>query len=313
MKIEQNISLRQFSTFKVGGNADYFCRISSIDDLKQAINFSRQNSLGIFVLGGGSNILVSDSGFRGLVIKIEIKGVSYENEKIIAGAGESWDEIVKLSIENKLYGIENLSFIPGTVGGAVAGNIGAYGVEIKDKIEWVEIFDTQSLKTIILNKEQCEFSYRDSIFKKPEAKNYIITKVCLKLSYNEKPNLSYKDVKEYFENTNIPTLKEIRRAIGSIRSKKLLNIEAFGMAGSFFKNPIIDGNKIYLARELEHLGMKGLREGNVGVSPKQPLVIINYGNASAKEIKNFSEKIAREVFNKLKIKITPEIIFVGKF
>ena len=179
MEIEQDIPLKQFNTFKVGGNADYFCKVSSINELKQAVDFGRQNSLPVFVLGGGSNILISDSGFNGLVIKIEIKGVIFDDEKIIAGAGENWDEVVRLSVENKLYGIENLSFIPGTVGGAISGNIGAYGMEIKDKIEWVEVYDMKKDKIFTLSKEECKFNYRDSIFKK---NNFIIIKVCTKLS-----------------------------------------------------------------------------------------------------------------------------------
>ena len=196
MKIEKNISLKSFNTFKVGGNADYFCKVSSVDELKEALKFAKNNSLSIFVLGDGSNILVSDDGFRGLVIKIEIKGISFEDSNVILGAGEIWDNAVKSAVEKKLYGIENMSFIPGTVGAGIAGNIGAYGSEIKDVIENVEVFDTNSFKTFTLKRDECKFDYRDSVFKRN--KNYIVTKVYLKLSRNGKPNLSYKDIEEYF-------------------------------------------------------------------------------------------------------------------
>ncbi|MDP6249796.1 MAG: UDP-N-acetylmuramate dehydrogenase [Candidatus Pacebacteria bacterium] len=310
MNIKQNVPLKNLTTFKVGGCANYFCKVKSVSELKEAVDFSKKNSLQVFVLGGGSNILVSDSGFNGLVIKIEIKGISYEDEKAICGAGENWDRVVESSIQNKLYGIENLSFIPGTVGGAVAGNIGAYGMEIKDNLEWVEVFDTKNLKTIILKKSECKFDYRDSIFKK---NNFIITKICLKLSYEENVNLSYKDIKEYFKNNNTPKLKKVRSAIGKIRKNKFPDLKKYGTAGSFFKNPVIEGNKIHLAKILDNLDMKGLREGSIGISEKQPLIIINYGSASAKDVKTFSEKVAHKVYKKTKIKITPEIIFVGKF
>src|SRR3990167_6759952 len=185
MNIERNILLKNLTTFKIGGLANYFCKIKLKD------------------------------------ILIE------EKEKfifIIAGAGESWDKIVKLSVESELYGIENLSYIPGTVGGAAAGNIGAYGAEIKDMIESVEIFDTDTFETLVLNKDECGFNYRDSIFKKRKGKNYIITKVCFKLLKKERINLLY---------------EEVRKAIGEIRNKKFPNLVKYGTAGSFFKNPVI--------------------------------------------------------------------------
>ena len=157
MEIEQNISLKELTTFMVGGNADYFCRVSSADELKEAVTFAKEKKLDIFILGSGSNILVSDDGFNGLVIKIELKGIVFEDNKISAGAGESWDDVVKLSVEKDLYGIENMSFIPGTISAGVVGNIGAYGSEIKDIVEYVEVFDMNNLKTFVLNKEECQF------------------------------------------------------------------------------------------------------------------------------------------------------------
>jgi UDP-N-acetylmuramate dehydrogenase len=319
MKIEKNISLKELNTFKVGGRADYFCKVSSVDELKQAIKFAKEKKLKIFVLGHGSNILVSDDGFNGLVIKIEIKSISFDikekNVFISIGAGESWDDVVKLCVEKDLYGIENMSFIPGTLGGGVVGNIGAYGSEIKDVVEFVEVFDINNLKTFNFNNNECEFEYRNSIFKK---KNFIITKVCLKLSCNGKLNISYKDIKAYFyTNTNIhtktPTLKEIRIAIGNIRAKKFPDLGVYGTAGSFFKNPIVNSEKVYLAKVLDDLGMKGLREGSVALYRKQPLVVVNFGYANAKQIKKFTDSVAQKVYEKIKIKITPEIIFVGKF
>ncbi|MFQ5661956.1 MAG: UDP-N-acetylmuramate dehydrogenase [Candidatus Paceibacteria bacterium] len=311
MEIKQNIPLKNLNTFKAGGNADYFCEVKSVDELKKAIEYAKENKLSVFILGGGSNILVSDSGFEGLVVKIELKSILFEGEKLIAGAGEDWDKVVNEAVQKKLYGIENLSFIPGSVGAGVAGNIGAYGSEIKDVLEYVEVLDTDNLKTTVIKNKECEFDYRNSIFKKK--KNYIVTKACFKLSQDRELNLSYKDVKKYFKDNKTPTLKEIRSAIGKIRKEKFPNLKEIGTAGSFFKNPIIEGEKIHLAKILDDIGVKGLKKGSVGLYENQSLVVINYGDASAKEIKNFSDKIANKVFKKEKIKITPEIIFVGKF
>lgn len=309
MKIEKNISLKELNTFKVGGRASYFCRVSSIDELKEAVSFGKENGLPIFVLGGGSNILVSDDGFKGLVIKIELKGVVFKDDNLIVNAGEVWDDVVKLSVENNLYGIENMSFIPGTVGAGVVGNIGAYGSEIKDVVEYVEVFDIENLKTINFKNSECNFKYRDSMFKK---KSFIVTKVCLNLSKSGELNISYRDIKEYFS-SKMATLKEVRIAIGNIRGKKFPDLNKYGTAGCFFKNPFVDGNKIHLAKILDELGMKGLREGNVALYEKQPLVVVNFGNINANEIKNFTESVSQKVFNKTKIKVIPEIIFVGKF
>lgn len=310
MRIEKNISLKDLTTFKVGGNADYFCKVSSIDELKETVLFAKDNNLEIFVLGGGSNVLISDNGFRGFVIKIEIKGILFQDDKIIADAGENWDDVVKLSVKNNLYGIENMSYIPGTVGGGVVGNIGAYGSVIKDVVEYVEVFDVKKLKIFILNKNECEFDYRNSVFKKN--KNYIITKVCLKLSKDKKPNLSYGDVKKYF-NYRMPKIEEIRVAIREIRNKKFPDLNKYGNAGSFFKNPIINGEKIYLAKILDEMGLKGYKENGVLLYERQPLVVINSEAVNADKIKNFTDNIARKVFEKRKIKIFPEVVFIGEF
>lgn len=310
MNIENNISLKELNTFKVGGIADYFCRVSNIEELKEAVQFAKQKDLEVFVLGSGSNVLISDNGFKGLVIKIELKGVELKESKVIVSAGESWDDIVKLTVEKELYGIENMSFIPGTVGAGVVGNIGAYGSEIKDVIKYVEVFDIETLETFTLENNKCEFEYRNSVFKKK--KNYVVTKVCLQLFKNRELNLSYKDIKAYF-GSKTPSIRQLRDAIGEIRSNKFPDLNKYGTAGSFFKNPIIDGDKIHLAKILDELGLKGYEENNVTLYERQPLVVVNIGRANAKEIKKFTDSVAQKVFNERKIKITPEIIFVGKF
>lgn len=242
MNIEENISLSQFTTMNVGGNARFFARVKDVDDLKSAIIFAREKSLPIFILGGGSNTLVSGNGFPGLVIKIEIKGISYEAERVTAGAGEVWDDVARDAVAHNLWGIENLSLVPGTVGGAVVQNIGAYGVEARETIFSVEAFDIEEIKIKIFLRDECEFGYRESIFKKN--KNLVVMRATLNLSQNGTPLTDYEDVKRYFGENGItePKLAEVREAIVAIRTKKM-PVSPVGTAGSFFKNPVVSAQK----------------------------------------------------------------------
>src|SRR3989344_7365184 len=212
MKILQNISLAEYTTFKIGGEARYFCVVKSEEELREALDFAESKNpesqqMPFFVLGGGSNILISDRGFTGLIIKIEMTGISlkkYDEEKngtvlVTAWAGESWDELVAKTIGEGLWGLENLSGIPGTVGAAPVQNIGAYGVEAGDMIFSVCAFDITTGAARIFTNTECRFSYRESFFKTIEGKKYIITNVTFKLSKSPSPNLSYKDLTAYFE------------------------------------------------------------------------------------------------------------------
>ncbi|TSC83610.1 MAG: UDP-N-acetylmuramate dehydrogenase [Parcubacteria group bacterium Gr01-1014_17] len=253
MELLQHISLAEFTSFKIGGKADYFCRAQSVDELKEALAFAKEQSLPFFILGGGTNMLLSDDGFRGLVIKIEIKNSPLEGSTptqvggrdvlIAVDAGENWDEFVAETVARGLWGLENLSGIPGTVGGAPVQNIGAYGSEVKDVVLLVEVLDVKTGKIKKLSDTECCFGYRDSIFKKPEGKNFIITRVAFLLRKDGKPNLSYKDLAVYFAGKPVPSLADIRRAVLEIRSRKFPDLKTHGTAGSFFKNPIISKEK----------------------------------------------------------------------
>ena len=176
MQIKENVPLAPFTTFGIGGPAAFFNTVASVDELKESLDFARDKNLTTLIFGGGSNMLVPDAGWAGLVIKIEIKGVEIEggkstNEKlIIAGAGESWDALVARTVSEKLWGIENLSGIPGTVGGAVVQNIGAYGAALSQTLSWVEVLDTQTGEVKKLTNAECAFGYRESIFKKEEGR-----------------------------------------------------------------------------------------------------------------------------------------------
>ena len=251
LTVREHVPLRDLTTFRIGGPARFFCEVKSGAELAEAIAFARGNAGGkFFILGGGSNILVDDAGFDGLVIFMKIKGVNFGGNSvgveafITAGAGENWDEFVGECVGRDFSGLENLSGIPGTVGAAPVQNIGAYGVEVAQLIKSVRVFDTAENSWKDFSAADCGFEYRDSIFKKEKNKNgtarYAITSVIFALkkfvSKTATPlNLNYKDLADY----NCSTPADVRAAVLSIRAKKLPDVRMVGTAGSFFKNPII--------------------------------------------------------------------------
>ena len=342
MTIEENISLKDLTTFKLGGKARYFMRAYTLEGIRKACTWAVSHGLPLFILGEGSNILVSDTGFSGLVLKVELKGITYSYEKnnvlVTASSGESWDALVAFTVQKGWYGIENLSNIPGAVGATPIQNVGAYGVEVSDVIKWVEVYDTETGTTLKLKNKECHFSYRDSLFKHEGGKKFIVTKVCFMLSRGGVVNMEYKDVKKYFRERNIetPTLRQAREAIISIRKKKFPDISSVGTGGSFFKNPIISKEhfrelkrkfpliphfiqedkkvKIPLAWILEHVcTIKGKRQQHVGTFERQPLVLVHYGGGTAEELKKFADGIQTDVKLKTNITVIPEVSLVGIF
>jgi UDP-N-acetylmuramate dehydrogenase len=341
MTIDENIPLKHLNTFKIGGAARYFCVAKSVDDLKEAAAFAHRIKVPIFVLGGGSNILISDEGFPGLVIKMALRGITFEDNKdyakVRAAAGENWDGFVDEVVKNGLWGVENLSGIPGTVGGALVQNIGAYGAEVLSVIESVEIFDTGNLATRTISAAQCRFKYRDSLFKHPDGKNYIITSVLFRLSKEGKPNIFYKDLERYFGEPGAPKpdLSAVRKAVLKIRAGKFPPLGKFGTAGSFFKNPLVSEYiltdirksfpeipafaasggfvKLPLAWILDKAcNFKGRRMGPVGLYEKQPLVLVNFGEASAHEVSVFADKVAADVKERIGVDIEREVQSIGE-
>lgn len=335
MKIEKNKNLKEFTTFRIGGPAQFFCSVKNEDELAEAVTFAHVNKLSIFVLGGGSNILMSDEGFQGLVIKMEIMGATFNGEKVTVHAGENWDAFVGLTLEKDLNGLENLSLIPGTVGAAPVQNIGAYGTEVKDTIDTVRVFDTKEEVYKNFTNFDCHFEYRNSLFKK-EAGRYIITVVSFILKKDGKVTIGYRDLADYFteKNMNHPTPKEVRAAVIEIRTRKLPDVKQVGTAGSFFKNPMIprgsaddlktkfpelpvypvneDMVKVSLGWIIDHVcNFKGVAKDNVGTYKNQALVLVNNGNATAEEVKEFAKEIEKIVFEKTKIKIEPEVLFIS--
>lgn len=339
--IREHISLKALNTFRIGGTGRFFCAVSSVVGLKEAILFAREKSLPIFVLGEGSNILISDQGFPGLVIKMDIGGIEWQEQSdgevlVTAGAGENWDNFVALSVERGLHGVENLSSVPGSVGATPVQNIGAYGAEVKEVIAWVEVFDTVTLETRKMSVIECQFGYRDSIFKHTEGAHLIIVRVAYLLKKDAPLKTDYKDVEAYFKRKNIiqPVLLDVRNAVVEIRRNKLPDLKKFGTAGSFFKNPIISVEtykelserfpgipsyevdkksvKIPIAWVLDKVcNFKGYREGDVGIYENQPLVLVNFGDGTAAEIQALAKKMIESVREKTGITIEPEVGMVG--
>jgi len=335
LDIQQNIALAPCTTLGVGGFAEYYVEVRNEQELEQAVSYAETKNIPLTVLGEGSNVLVADEGVKGLVIRPFFTQKIYEETpdgvRADVGAGVTLDDFVADAVSRNLWGVENLSGIPGTVGATPVQNVGAYGVEVSDIIISVRVYNMQTKKFFEIKNSECNFLYRDSRFKKE--KNIIITHVSFLLQKNSQPQISYKDIAEYFSQNTSPALQEIRNAILDIRSKKFPDWTVEGTAGSFFKNPIITQDayntllleypdipgyildsgevKVSLGWILDKVcNLKGFREGNIRLYEKQALVLVCKKGISADEIKNFSKKISQKVFEKTKIKIENEVTFL---
>lgn len=253
LDIQEHISLKNLTTFGIGGKARYLVELNADTDLKTALDFVAENDLSILILGGGSNMLLNDQDFPGLVIVMNLKGIKVveENEYEVSlkiAAGEVWDEAVAYTVQNTWWGIENLSHIPGKVGASVVQNIGAYGQEIKDSLMSVEVYNREKGEIEILNNEDCQFAYRLSIFNSEQKNKYIILSITLKLYKIGLANLEYLDLERYFQEAGIedPSIAEVRQAVIEIRDRKLPHPKEIGNAGSFFKNLLLDGDQFAL-------------------------------------------------------------------
>ena len=346
MHIQQNVALAPYTTLQVGGPARFFIEARNEDEIREALLFARERSLEVFVLGGGSNLVVADAGWQGVVLRIAVAGTttSAKNGKQIftAGAGEDWDALVALSVEQNCAGIECMSGIPGTVGGTPVQNVGAYGQEVKDTIITVRVLDTITLELRDMAAADCGFAYRTSILNSSEKGRYIVTQVSFSLMPGGRPKIEYADLKRYFGERSIPTLKEVRDAVLSIRSIKGMLISSDDpdsrSAGSFFKNPIVAQAeyerigalpvcreqrppsfpapagtvKISAAWLVERSGFqKGFTDGRVGISRKHSLAIVNRGEATSEDVLRLKNKVQDGVFNTFGVRLQPEPVFVG--
>ena len=330
MNIQQNISLKNYNTFGINVNAKRFIEINSTQELKQLLTKEKA----IFLLGGGSNMLLT-SDIEKLVIHLNLKGITVNDTEtdfvfITAEAGENWHDFVVWCISQNYGGLENLSLIPGNVGTSPIQNIGAYGVEIKDTFHQLEAIEIATGKTRIFKHKDCNFGYRNSVFKNELKGKFIITNVTFKLTKNNhKTNISYGAIKEVLKDIKNPTLKDISNAIISIRESKLPDPQKIGNSGSFFKNPVIAidlfkklqekypniPNYVVSTKEIkvpagwliEQCGFKGKRFGEAGIHEKQALVLVNYGNATGKEIYQLAKKIQQTVLEKFSITLEIEV------
>ncbi|AZA80584.1 UDP-N-acetylenolpyruvoylglucosamine reductase [Chryseobacterium lactis] len=334
--MQENFSLRPYNTFGVDAKAKYFTEVNTIEELKDAINFSNLHILPVLFLGGGSNILLTKD-FGGLAVKLHFTGISEEiineNEVLVtAKAGENWHEFVMYCLQKNYGGLENLSLIPGNVGTSPMQNIGAYGTEIKDLFVNCKVLDIESLEIKTFNLEQCRFGYRDSIFKQEGKGKYVILEVTFKLT--QKDHLiktDYGAITTELENMGIknPTIQDVSRAVINIRQSKLPDPKEIGNAGSFFKNPTIPLAQFESLKQkfeniqgypngavvkvpagwlIEQCGWKGKQIGNVASHKLQSLVIINAtGNATGKEIFDFSTEIINSVKEKFGIELEREV------
>lgn len=334
MQIEENKSLKNFNTFGIDCKAKYFVSVSSVEELKQVL--ANNNFKERFILGGGSNMLLKND-IDALVIHLNLKGIEtvLETEDSVilkAMAGENWHEFVLHCIEKGYGGVENLSLIPGNVGTAPIQNIGAYGVELKDVFESCTAVEIETQKEHIFTKDECNFGYRDSIFKNEAKGKYIIVSVTFRLTKRDhKISTSYGAIQNQLAEKSIenPSIKDISNAVIAIRQSKLPNPKELGNSGSFFKNPVISSEVFQQFRKkypeapfyevsptefkipagwlIEHAGFKGKRFGDAGIHKNQALVLVNYGNASGEEIWQLALKIQKKVKEKFGIYIEPEV------
>lgn len=333
MEIKKDVDLSKLTTLKVGGIASFFVEVNSLDELKEAMIFAKSKQLRTIIIGRGSNIFFSNNLPKTLILKMNLKGIKFNENEVEVFAGEDWDSFVKKTLSKNLYGLENLSGIPGTVGASPIQNIGAYGVEVGEYIREVWAIDKRNSEIRKFLNKECKFSYRDSFFKTEKSKNFIIFKVVFVLNKKEKVNIGYKDLVEYFKKKDKPNALEVRKAVIEIRKKKFPDLKKFGTAGSFFKNPIIAVKKynfllekfpglpsyptkkgfvkVPLAWILDNIcNLKGYRKNSVGLYKKQPLILVNFGKATGKEVNTLVKQIKKKVFEKTNIKIVLEVTFI---
>jgi len=348
MHLLEHVILASYTTFGIGGPARWFAEIHSEDDLHAALAFAREHRLPIFVLGGGSNVLVADEGFPGVVLHMQLKGIhelpwSAAGTRLFAvAAGENWDSFVSFAVNPGLGGIECLAGIPGTVGGTPIQNVGAYGQEVANTIRQVRALDLQTMQWVELPADQCGFRYRGSIFNTTERNRYIITRIDFALQVDALPLLSYADLRSYFQNRPLPNLSETATAVREIRRAKGMLLVPDDTdcrsAGSFFKNPIVAQGKLEqiaaaagidsaaipqypagvgkvklpAAWLLDQAGFhKGYSLGPAAISMRHTLALTNRGNASAADILALSALIRESVKSLFGVDLQPEPIIVG--
>jgi UDP-N-acetylmuramate dehydrogenase len=343
MYVEENKPLAPFCTFGVGGPARWFAEAQSEEDVAGAAAWAREKNASLFVLGGGSNLLVADAGFDGLVLHIGLKGIEQQarRDEVIyrAGAGEDWDSFVQRTVADRCSGIECLTGIPGTVGGTPVQNVGAYGQEVANCIECVRVYDIRESCFDELSPTECGFAYRRSRFNTEDRGRYVVTRVDYRLAPGGPPALRYAELQREFAGSPAPTLAAVSEAVRRIRqSKGMLLVPGdpdCRSAGSFFKNPVVSreqlqraadaagkeppcfpagasGVKIPAAWLIEQAGfVKGFARGRAGISSRHTLALINRGEATAAEVLSLAGEIASTVEMRFGIRLEKEPVLLG--
>jgi len=347
MFAQENVPLSPLTTLKVGGPAKYFVEAKTIAQVGDAVAFAKSRNLPLFVLGGGSNLVIADSGWPGLVLKIAVPGIEDRTEDgetlFEVGAGEEWDKFVARAVASNCAGVECLSGIPGSVGGTPVQNVGAYGQEVAETVESVLVFDLKDGQVRELCAEACGFTYRTSIFNSTARGRYIILRVTYGLTPGGAPRIQYADLKKHFAGWGVtPTLADTREAVRRIRASKAMLItpgdDDCRSAGSFFKNPVLSAeqyaaltkraaakgleipsypaldsqHKVSAAWLVERSGFtKGYNSGHVGISRKHALAIVNRGEATAAEIVAMKEHIQQRVEEIWGVRLDTEPVFIG--
>ncbi len=338
-EMRTNVPLSSYTTFHIGGPAEYFVTVENEEQLVAAIEWANAGAFPVTVLGGGSNVLVSDRGVKGLVVHLLIKGFEYDEQGeavfVHAGAGEVFDDVVAYAVSHGWWGLENLSSIPGYVGATPVQHGGAYGVERSQLIVSVEAYDVDRGVMRSFSNEECLFEYRDSFFKSTEGKRFVITRVTYKLSKYARPQLQYRDLEVWKSARDGEVgIYDIRQAVQEIRARKFPDWHTTGTAGSFFKNPVISleqykrlcvrypelpghaqaqgGVKVSLGWILDRvLALRGYQIGNVGTYENQALVLVNHGGATAHDVEVFARAIQKKVFDATGIPIEWEVTMVS--
>lgn len=327
---ERHYSLKKHNTFGIEAKCERFVEFTSVEEAQQVAKMLHETDLPYIIIGGGSNLLLTKD-YPGMVVRSDILGIQIDGERMTCGSGEVFDEIVEASLMAGLYGLENLSLIPGDVGASAVQNIGAYGVEAKDYIESIEAVEIATGKVVIIKVQDCGYGYRQSKFKTEWKNRYLITHVTYRLSTVFKPHLDYGNIKQALS-TLEPTAPQLRKTIIDIRNAKLPDPKVTGNAGSFFMNPIVpraqyealaaqypqmphyevdtEHVKIPAGWMIDQCGWKGKSLGRAGVHEKQALVLVNLGGATGDEIVKLCQTIQADVKAKFGIEIHPEVNIV---
>ncbi|MFC6647481.1 UDP-N-acetylmuramate dehydrogenase [Granulicella cerasi] len=347
-QVEENVPLAPLTTFGVGGRARWFARATSEADVAEAVNWAAARGVPLFVLGGGSNLLVADEGFKGLVLRMEIGGIeAVGGGRFVVGAGVEWDEFVTRVVSAGFAGVECMAGIPGSVGGTPVQNVGAYGQEVAEVIDAVRVFDREKLIFVWLDNKDCGFRYRESRFNIDEPGRFVVTSVRFQLKQGGAPNLKYADLRKRFgldvnPEAAKPSLQEVAVAVREIRASKGMlhspNDADSRSAGSFFKNPIVSDSlvgsiaqaasvatenvprwpagaglvKLPAAWLLERAGfVKGFGSGRVGVSTKHTLALVNRGEASFADVEQMQAEIVAKVEALFGVRLVREPVKLG--